>query len=82
MDDVESALSPEQEQHADAIFRRIETLYRQEARRVARLFAGKPTEQLLGKTEFELRDRLLALGAASVEAALDERKKGGTKGRA
>jgi hypothetical protein len=80
MDDVK--LTTEQEQQAQAILHRIEDLYRDEARRVARLFASKANSEILGKTEFELRDRLLQLGAASVEAALDERKKGGTKGQA
>ena len=80
MDDPK--LTPDQERIAQEITARLEPLYREEAQRVARLFAGKPTEQLLGKTEFELRDRLHLLGAASLEAALAERKKGGTKGRA
>ncbi|MFO0803807.1 MAG: hypothetical protein U0791_11900 [Gemmataceae bacterium] len=80
MDD--SNLTPEQELVAAQLTVRLESLYRDEARRVARLFASKPDSQLLGKTEFELRDRLLRLGAASVEAALSERKRGGTKGRA
>ena len=75
-------LTPEQEQHAGKLRERLEPLYRDEARRVARLFASKPTEQILGKTEFQLRDALLHLGAASLETALDEQKKGGTKGRA
>lgn len=73
-------LTPEQEQLADAVFARIEQLYRDEARRVARLFAGKPDDQLLGKTEFQLRDELHRLAAASLEAALEGRKKGGTAG--
>jgi hypothetical protein len=76
MDDP--TLTPEQERDADALFQRIEGLYREEARRVARLFAGKPTGEILGKTEFQLRDRLHHLAAASLEAALDGRKKGGT----
>ena len=56
---------------------RLEPLYRAEAQRFAREIAVKPVEKLLGKKEFELRDRLLRLGAASVEAAFAERKKGG-----
>jgi hypothetical protein len=40
--------------------------------------ASKPDAQLLGATEFALRDRVLRLGAEVVQAALDERKKGGT----
>jgi hypothetical protein len=37
--------------------------------------------QTLGKTEFELRDRMHELAAHCLQAALDERKKGGTEGR-
>lgn len=80
MDDV--PLTPEQERLADEVFTRIEQLYRDEARRVARLFAGKADDQLLGKTEFQLRDLLHRLGASSLEAALEGRKKGATGGRA
>lgn len=80
MDDV--TLTPEQEQHADVLFRRLEELYRAEARRVARLLASRTDEQLLGKTEFQLRDGLHRLGASSLQTALDERKKGDTAGPA
>jgi hypothetical protein len=80
MDDI--TLTPEQEQQAEVLFQRIEELYREEARRVARLFASKSNDQILGKTEFQLRDMLHRLGATSLEAALAGRKKGGTKGRA
>ena len=38
--------------------------------------------QLLGRTEFEVRDSVHRLGARALEAALDERKKGGTRARA
>lgn len=80
MDDPKLTL--EQEQNAEKLLERLTPLFREEARRVSRLFASKPTEQILGKTEFQLRDELLQLGAASLETALDERKKGGTRGRA
>jgi hypothetical protein len=80
MDEVK--LTPEQEQQAETLFHRIEDLYREEARRVARLFASKPDAQVLGKTEFQLRDIVHRLAASSLEAALEERKKGGTKDRA
>jgi hypothetical protein len=47
----------------------------------ARLPKGHDAE-LLGKTEFEVRDRVHDLGARVIETALEERKKGGTTGRA
>jgi hypothetical protein len=34
------------------------------------------------KTEFEVRDAVHRLGAQALQAALDERKKGATRGRA
>ena len=46
-----------------------------------RLMASKPDAQLLGETEFQIRDRVHALGAHVIETALNERKKGGIKGR-
>jgi hypothetical protein len=49
---------------------------------MARLMMSKEPRDLLGATEFEIRDRVHKLGAFAVETALNERKKGGTKGRA
>jgi hypothetical protein len=76
-------LSPEQQQEADrytALFLRIA---QQEARRFGELMAARPDEQLLGRTEFDLRDLVLQrVGAPFLAAVLDERKKGGTEGRA
>ena len=78
----EEILSPEQETRAEALYRQLEEQFLSEARRVARLLASKPDEQLLGKTEFQVRERMHKLGAASLQTALEERKKGGTKGPA
>ncbi|OWK36942.1 hypothetical protein [Fimbriiglobus ruber] len=74
-------LTPEQEQRADELYQRFQDLFCEEAKRVARLLASKSDDQLLGKTEFELRDRVHELAARSLQTALDERKKGGTRGR-
>ena len=79
---VEPDLTPEQELLAKALFERIQPVFLQEAWRVAQLFAGKPVEQTFGKTEFELRDLLHQMGTATLETALEERKKGGTQVRA
>ncbi len=51
-------------------------------RRMAKLLASKPYKQLLGQTEFDVRDLAHDLGARALQAALDERKKGATKGPA
>ena len=53
---------------------------RNEIRSIAELLASKPDRQLLGQTEFEVRDLVHKIGAKAIETALDERKKGGTKG--
>jgi len=72
-------LSPEQEAQAQRLFDLLQHPFLDEARRLARLLAAKPDAQLLGPTEFEVRDAVHRLGARALEAALDERKKGGTR---
>jgi hypothetical protein len=49
---------------------------------MARLMMSKEPHQLLGETEFKIRDQVHELGAFAVETALNERKKGATKRRA
>lgn len=49
----------------------------QELRRMAKLLAGKGDHELFGKTEFELRDRVHALGAKALETVAEERQKKG-----
>jgi hypothetical protein len=75
-------LTPEQEAEAQRLAAIIGKKAQEEALQMARLLASKPDAQLLGATEFEIRDRVHKLGAFALEAALKERKKGGTKGRA
>lgn len=75
-------LSAEQEAEAKRIFDVLKQTSDQDLMALARLLASKPNRELLGKTEFEVRDRVHQIGAKAVEAALEERKKGGTKGRA
>jgi hypothetical protein len=49
---------------------------------MARLLVSQPDSQLLGATEFELRDRVHQLAAHALQTALNERKKGGITARA
>ena len=72
-------LTPEQEAEAQRLFAVLQQPFLDEARRLARLLASKTDPQLLGRTEFEVRDSVHRLGARALEAALDERKKGATK---
>ena len=76
---ADRALPPEQEAEAQRLFELLQQPFLEEARRLARLLAAKPDSQLLGKTEFEVRDSVHRLGAQALQAALDERKKGGTR---
>jgi hypothetical protein len=75
-------LTAEQQAEAQRLFEALQGPFLGEARRLAELLASKPDAQLLGKTEFELRDALHRLGAHALQTALQGRKKGGTKGLA
>lgn len=73
-------LTPEQQDEAQRIERILMESVREDIRSMAELLASKPDRQLLGHTEFEVRDLVHKIGAKAIETALDERKKGGTKG--
>ena len=75
-------LSPEQQAEAQRLFEAFQQPFLEEARRLAELLACKPDAQLLGRTEFEVRDAVHRLGATALQTALQGRKKGGTRGRA
>jgi hypothetical protein len=77
---AELHLSPEQEAEAQALFQRLKSAVEREALQLARLMASKEDRQLLGGTEFEVREQVHRLGARVLEAALQERKKGGIRG--
>jgi hypothetical protein len=76
------SLTPEQEAEAQRLATLIGQKAQEEALRMARILVAKPDDQLLGATEFEIRDRAHALAAHALETAVNRRKKGGTKGRA
>jgi len=75
-------LTPEQEQEAQRLAEIILEKTKAEALQMARLLASKPDRELLGATEFEMRDRVHTIGAFAVETAVNQRKKRGAKGRA
>lgn len=75
-------LTPEQEAEARRLLELLKGAFAAEAEHLARLLASKPDAQLLGRTEFEVRDAVHRLGAQAIETALRERKKGGTAGPA
>ncbi|GAC1358167.1 MAG: hypothetical protein NVSMB4_17730 [Acidimicrobiales bacterium] len=72
-------LSPEQDAEAERLFQTLRPVIEAELRQMTRLLASKPDDKLLGKAEFEVRDRVHAIGAKVIEAALNGRKKGDTK---
>jgi len=72
-------LTPEQQAEAQRLFEALQGPFLDEARRLAELLASKANAQLLGKTEFEVRDAVHRLGAQALQAALEGRKKGGTR---
>jgi hypothetical protein len=75
-------LTPDQEAEAQRLFQALKRTADEDLLALARLLAAQPDSQLFGRTEFEVRDRVHALGAKALQAALDGRKKGGTGGRA
>ena len=77
-----SPLTPEQAEQAERIFPSLRQALESDLRSLAELLASKPDRQLLGQTEFEVRDRVHKIGARAIETALNERKKGGTRGPA
>jgi hypothetical protein len=75
-------LTPQQKAEAQRLFEALQAPFLDEARRLAELLASKADAQLLGKTEFEVRDAVHRLGATALQAALEGRKKRATRGRA
>jgi hypothetical protein len=75
----ELPLSPEQEVEAQVLYERIKRAFEREAWQLARVMASKADGQILGRTEFEVRDQVHRLGAQVLEAVLQERKKKATK---
>jgi hypothetical protein len=72
-------LTPDQAELSDRIFQSLRQAAEADLRTLADLLASKPDRQLLGQTEFEVRDLVHRIGATAFETALHERKKGGTK---
>jgi hypothetical protein len=73
-------LTPDQVELSDRIYQILRQAADADLRGLADLLASKPDRQLLGETEFEVRDRVHKIAAKAFETALDERKKGATKG--
>ena len=72
-------LPEEQARRAEQLFESLKAAAEHDLRAIAESLATKPDDQLFGRTEFELRDRVLRLGAQALQAAAQQRKKGGTQ---
>lgn len=72
-------LTPEQQAEAKQIEDVLMAAMRVEAKQIAELLASKSNPELFGQTEFQLRDRLLAVGARALDATLEARKKKDTR---
>ena len=74
-----SHLTPEQAQEAERLYQTPRQATEADLRELAALLVCKPQRQLLGQTEFEVRDRVHTIGAKAIEAAVDLRKQGRTR---
>ena len=74
-------LPPEQEAEAQVLCQRLKGAFAREALQVARVMASKEDRQLLGRTEFAVRDPVHRLGAQGWERVFQEGKKKGIRGR-
>ena len=75
-------LTAAQNADAERIYLALRQATEDDHRRIARRIARKGDAQLFGRTEYEVRDLAHRTGARAIQAALDGRKKGGTRGRA
>ena len=75
-------LTPEQEAEAQRLADSIAVKTKEELLRITRLLVSKQDHELFGETEFQIRDIVHEIGARAIETAVNERKKGGTRGRA
>jgi hypothetical protein len=75
-------LTVEQEAEAQRLADSIAIKTKEELLQITRLLVSKKDHELFGETEFEVRDLVHKIGARAIETAVNERKKGGTKGRA
>lgn len=79
---MEDELSPLQAEELERIVEIVLTSVEKDVREMARLMATRQKDQILGQAEFEVRDITHKIGARVVQATVEVRKKGGTKGRA
>jgi len=84
MDDARSSegLTPEALAEVQRIYGLLREATDKEHWRLAELMVSKKDGELFGRTEFQIRDHILRMGALALEATVNDRKKGGTKAAA
>lgn len=75
-------LTPDQHAEAERILAILQHATATDLRALAEQLATTTDRTIFGANEFIVRDIVLGIGAKAIETALEERKKGGTKGRA
>jgi hypothetical protein len=75
-------LTPEQEAHAQELARTLSKILEADLLQRTRLLASQPDDQVLGQTEFQIRDIVHKIGAKAIQAELDARQKKATEDRA
>ena len=75
---MDNDLTPDQQAEAQRIYHALKQAADADLLALARLLAAKPDDQLLGATEFQVRDAVHHIGAKALETALQGRKKGVT----
>jgi hypothetical protein len=71
---VDAHLTPAQEAEAQELASKIRKAIEAEVSALARLMVSKPECELFGKTEFQVRDLVLRIGAKVYEEHLREKK--------
>jgi hypothetical protein len=75
-------LTPEQEAHAQEMAQTLLKAVEGDLLQMTRLLASRPDHQVLGQTEFQIRDIVHEIGAKTIRAELEARPKKVTKDRA
>lgn len=75
-----AADSPAQQPLVDEIYEKLRPHAEDTMRRIAQLLASKKPRELLGKTEYELRDLVHELAARATEVGIESTSKKGLPG--
>jgi hypothetical protein len=75
---MDADLTADQEAEARRIYDALKHTTDADLLALSRLLASKADGDLLGATEFAVRDAVHRIGAKAIETALEGRKKGGT----